>query len=65
MLMVEVVVECGVEGGEFLKCCHGSKKKHRPFSPSKMQVGVLNLVVRKLACFLTMFSIQLSKSHAI
>ena len=49
---IEVVVDRGVGGGEFLEASHSSKSEHRPLSSSKGQVAVLGPIVEPPPDFL-------------
>ena len=42
---IEVVLNVGVDGGEFLQRLHSSKSEHRPFSSSEGEVAVLGSIV--------------------
>lgn len=44
-VVVEVVADGGVSGGELLQASHGPEPRHRTFSPSKRQVRVLSPIV--------------------
>jgi hypothetical protein len=48
----EVIVERGVDGGEFLSRLHMPQSEHRPLPPSERQAAVLHLVVDPVANFL-------------
>jgi len=44
--LIEVVVDGGMEGGEFLKAPHPPEAEHRPFSSSKRLMRVFRPVVQ-------------------
>ena len=52
-VLVEVIVEGGVDGAELLECLHPAEAKHRSLSSSERQVGVFHPVVGPTADLLT------------
>jgi len=44
--LIEVVVDGGVDGSEFLQASHLPEAQHRTFSSSKWQVGILRPIVQ-------------------
>jgi len=50
--LIEVVVDGGMDGSEFLQTSHLSKALHGPFSSSKRQMGILGPIVHPAASFL-------------
>jgi len=57
-LLIEVVVEAGVDRGELLQRLHSPKPQHRPLSSSERLVGVLDrlLAQRPTSCRSAMLS---------
>ena len=51
-LLVEVVEDGRVDGGELLKTSHAPEALHRAFSSSEGEMGVLHSVVQPSACCL-------------
>ena len=51
-LLVEMVVDGGMNGGEFLQTSHAAEPLHGPFSSSKRQVRILRPIVQPAARFL-------------
>ena len=47
--VVEMVVDRGMDGAEFLKGVHPSKPQHSPLSSSERLVGILGAVVQPAA----------------
>jgi hypothetical protein len=43
--LVDVVVDCALNGGAFLECLDPPKSLHRPLSSSKGEMGILRPVV--------------------
>ena len=48
-LLVEVVVDVGIDRGELLQCLHPLKPQHRSLSSSDRQVGIFRPVVEPAA----------------
>jgi len=51
-LLIEMVVDCKVDGSELLQTSHLSEAEHGAFSSSKQQVGILRPIVAPAARFL-------------
>ena len=51
-LQVEMVMDGGMNGGEFLQTSHTTKAQHRPFSSPKRLMRILASVVQPAAGFL-------------
>jgi hypothetical protein len=64
-ILIEVVENGGVNGGEFLQTSHSAKALHRPFSSSKRQLGILRSVVQPAADFLPVDTTDLFQSRAV
>lgn len=50
--MIEMVVDGGVDGGEFLQTSHAPEARHHLFPPSKRQVKIFLSVVQPAATIL-------------
>lgn len=50
-LLVEVVMDLAMKGGEFLQRSHAPEAQHRPLSSSERLVTVLEMVVQLSASF--------------
>jgi len=64
-ILVEVVVEGGVDRIEFLQGLHLAEPLHGPFSSPKRQVGVLDAVVQPAARFLFPGAADLLQSRPV
>jgi len=51
-LLIEMVADGGMNGGEFLQTSHAAEPLHGPFSSSKRQVRILRPIVHPAASFL-------------
>ena len=60
-LVVEVIMDRGVNGGKFLQASHAPKTLHRLFSSSQWQMRVLGPVVQPAAGRLEFYRSQLSQ----
>ncbi len=63
--LVEVVVDRGMDGGEFLQTSHAPESLHRAFASSKRQVRVLDAVVEPPSRLLRLERAQLSERGSV
>ncbi len=63
--LVEVVVDGGMDGGEFLQTSHTPETLHRTFASSKRQVRILNPVIEPPARLLFFECTQLSERGSV
>lgn len=64
-LLVEVVMDGRMNGGEFLQTSHFPKQDHSPFSSSKRQVRILSTIVQPAARFLFRYVSNVLHSSAV
>ena len=63
--MIEVIVDGGMNSGEFLQTSHAPKAEHGPFSSSKRQVPILCSIVQPTTGFLPVCCASLLQRRSV
>ena len=64
-LLVEVVADRGMNGGEFLQTSYAPEPEHGTFPPSKREMRILGTIVNPAASFLPIYATDLLERRTV